>query len=193
MLLRTLRPDSSSSKDSPLYWHITLEHKWCCKALVCLTCISVARTAASALYSNTKQPLECAQNIPWCNNCCRGRIMATQSEGLDYFALGGLVDCLCSSCLSLKMDHQRFVIWPLWRLHSVHKTVALGQVVPPKRHLKLENVILQFIALECEALRLIRRAFLWNTEPLWQSERPPQWKFVLWVHGFAGKFFTVMM
>ena len=31
----------------------------------------------------------------------------------------------------------------------MHKTVALGRVVPPKRHLKLENVLLQAIALEC--------------------------------------------
>jgi len=36
--------------------------------------------------------------------------MAARSEGLGYFALGGLVDYLCSSCLSLKMDHQRFVL-----------------------------------------------------------------------------------
>ena len=36
--------------------------------------------------------------------------MAAQSEGLDYFALGGLVDYLRSSCLSLKMDNQRFVL-----------------------------------------------------------------------------------
>ena len=41
----------------------------------------------------------------------------------------------------------------------MHKTVALGRVVPPKRHLKLENVLLQAIALEGRALRLIRRAF----------------------------------
>ena len=68
--------------------------------------------------------------------------MSAQSEGLDYFALGGLVDYLRSSCLSLKMDHQRFVFWPLWKLHSMHKTVALGRVVPPKSHLKLENVLL---------------------------------------------------
>ena len=85
--------------------------------------------------------------------------MAARSEQLDYFALGGLVDYLCSSCLPLKMDHQRFVFWSPWRLHSVHKTVALGRVVLPKRHLKLENVILQAIALECGALRLVRRAF----------------------------------
>ena len=41
----------------------------------------------------------------------------------------------------------------------MHKTVALGQVVLPRRHLKLENVhvLLQAIALECGALRLIRR------------------------------------
>ena len=32
--------------------------------------------------------------------------MAAQSEGLEYFVLGGLVDYLCSSCLSLKMDYQ---------------------------------------------------------------------------------------
>ena len=44
------------------------------------------------------------------NNCCRGRTMAARSEGLDYFALGRLVDFLCSSCLSLKMDYQRFVL-----------------------------------------------------------------------------------
>ena len=37
--------------------------------------------------------------------------------------------------------------------------VALGRVVPPKRHLKLKNVLLQAIALECGALRLIQRAF----------------------------------
>ena len=36
--------------------------------------------------------------------------MAAQSEGLDYFALGGLVDYLRSSFLSLKMDNQRFVL-----------------------------------------------------------------------------------
>ena len=36
--------------------------------------------------------------------------MAARSEGLDYFALGGLVDYLRSSCLSLKMDYQRFVL-----------------------------------------------------------------------------------
>ena len=36
--------------------------------------------------------------------------MATRSEGLNYFALGGLVDCLHSLCLSLKIDHQRFVL-----------------------------------------------------------------------------------
>ena len=113
----------------------------------------------TCLYSNTNQPLECAQNKPWRNNCCRGRIMAARSEGLDYFALGGLVDYLCSSCLTLKMDHQSFVFWPLRRLHSVHKTVALGWVVPPERHLKLENVLLQAMALECGALRLIRGAF----------------------------------
>ena len=85
--------------------------------------------------------------------------MAIRSEGLDYFALGGLVDYLRSSCLSLKMDHQRFVFRSPRRLHSVHKTVALGRVVPPKRHLKLENVLLQVIVLECGALRVIRRAF----------------------------------
>ena len=36
--------------------------------------------------------------------------MAARSEGLDYFALGGLVDFLRSSCSSLKMDYQRFVL-----------------------------------------------------------------------------------
>ena len=60
----------------------------------------------TCLYSNTNQPLE---NKPWCNNCCGGCIMAARSEGLDYFVLGGLVDYLCSSCLLLKMDKQRFV------------------------------------------------------------------------------------
>jgi len=84
--------------------------------------------------------------------------MAARSEQLDYFALGGLVDYLRSSCLPLKMD-QRFVFWSPPRLHSVHKTVALGRVVPPKRHLKLENVLPQAIALECGALRLVRTAF----------------------------------
>ena len=32
------------------------------------------------------------------------------SEQFDYFVLGGLVDYLRSSCLPLKMDHQRFVL-----------------------------------------------------------------------------------
>ena len=32
--------------------------------------------------------------------------------------------------------------------------------MPPKRHLKLENVLLQAIALECGALRLIRELFV---------------------------------
>ena len=36
--------------------------------------------------------------------------MATQSKDLDYFALGSLVDYLRSSCLSLKMDQQKFVL-----------------------------------------------------------------------------------
>ena len=80
--------------------------------------------------------------------------MAAQSEGLDYCVLGGIVDFLRSSCLSLKMDHQKFVFWPLRRLHGVHKTVALGRVVAPKRHLKLEKCTM---ALECGALRLIWR------------------------------------
>ena len=31
--------------------------------------------------------------------------MAAQSEDLDYFALGTLVDYLRSTCLSLKMDN----------------------------------------------------------------------------------------
>ena len=52
--------------------------------------------------------------------------MAAQSEDLDYFVLGGLVDYLHSLYLSLKMDHQRFVFWPVRRLHCVHKSVALG-------------------------------------------------------------------
>ena len=68
-------------------------------------CISVARMAASTLYSNN-QPLECA----WRNNFYCGRIMAARSEDLEYFALGGLVDYLRSSCLSLQMGHQRFVL-----------------------------------------------------------------------------------
>ena len=42
----------------------------------------------------------------------------------------------------------------------MHKTVALGRVVPPKRHLKLENVLLQVIVLEHGVLKLIRRAFV---------------------------------
>ena len=61
----------------------------------------------------TSQMLECALNIYklWTNSCCCGHIMAAQSEDLEYFALGGLVDYLRSSCLSLKMDHQlRFVL-----------------------------------------------------------------------------------
>ena len=57
--------------------------------------------------------------------------MAARSEGLDYFALGGLVDYLRSSRLSLKMDHQRFVFRSPWRLHSVHKTVALVAMSDP--------------------------------------------------------------
>ena len=88
--------------------------------------------------------------------------MAARSEGLDYFALGSLVDYLRSLCLSLIMDNQRLTclyFWSLWRLRSVHKTVALGRVVPAKRHLKLENVPLQAIALKCGVLRLILRAF----------------------------------
>ena len=36
--------------------------------------------------------------------------MAAQSEGLNYFALGSLVDYLHSSCLSLKMDYERFLL-----------------------------------------------------------------------------------
>ena len=128
--------------------------------------------------------------------------MAARSEVLDYFALSSLVEYLWSLCLSLKMDHQRLVFWSPRRLHSVHKTVALGRVVPPKRHLKLENVLLQVIALERGVLRLIRRAFcndacyiyyVWNAEPVRQSRRrPPQQKFVVWVHKFPGGFFTVM-
>ena len=124
--------------------------------------------------------------------------MATRSEGLNYFVLGGWVDYLRSSCLSLKMHHQRFVFRPPRRLHSVHKTVALGRAVLPKRHLKLQNVLLQVIALECRALRLIRKAFcndacyiyyVWNAESVWQSgRRPPQQKFVVWVREFSGKF-----
>ena len=71
----------------------------------------------------------------------------------------------------------------------MHKTVALGRVVPPKKHLKLENVLLQAIALECGALRLIWRDFCndacyiyyaLNAEPVWQSgRRPPQRKLVV--------------
>ena len=36
--------------------------------------------------------------------------MAARSEGVDYFALGGLVDYLHSLCLSLKRDYHRFVL-----------------------------------------------------------------------------------
>ena len=46
--------------------------------------------------------------------------------------------------------------WPLQRLLSVQKMVASGRVV---LHLKLKNVLLQAIVLECKALRLILRAF----------------------------------
>jgi len=42
---------------------------------------------------------------------------------------------------------------------GLHITVALGRVVSPKRHFELENVLLQAIALECGALRLIQTAF----------------------------------
>ena len=36
--------------------------------------------------------------------------MAVQSEGLNYFALGALVDYLHFLCLTFKMDHQRLVL-----------------------------------------------------------------------------------
>ena len=49
--------------------------------------------------------------------------------------------------------------WPLGILRSVYETIALGIAVPPRRHLKLENVLLQSIALECGVVRLIQRAF----------------------------------
>ena len=39
--------------------------------------------------------------------------MTAQSEGHDYFALGGLLHYPHSSCLSLKMNHQRSAFWPL--------------------------------------------------------------------------------
>ena len=69
----------------------------------------------------------------------------------------------------------------------MHKMVALGRVVAPKRHLKLENVLLQAIPLEGGALRLFRRAFCndacykyKNAESVCQSgRRPPQRKFVV--------------
>ena len=153
----------------------------------------------TCLYSNTNQLLECAQNKPCRNNCCRGRIMPDRSEGLHYFALGGLVDFSVP-----RVHHWKWTTKSLSyfssprRLHSVHKMVALGRVLSPKRHLKLENVLLQVIALEHGALRLIRRAFcndacyiyhVWNAEPVWQSgRRPPQRKFVVWVCKFPGKF-----
>ena len=47
----TLRPDSSSSKDSRLHKRIALERKRYYNASVYLTRISVARAAALALYS----------------------------------------------------------------------------------------------------------------------------------------------
>lgn len=92
--------------------------------------------------------------------------MAAQSEGLDYFVIGSLVDYIS---LFLVFIIEKWTtkglshFWPLWILHSVYETVALGRVVPPKRHLKLENVLLQAIALECGVLRLIRRAFFNDT------------------------------
>ena len=82
----------------------------------------------------------------------------------------------------------------------MYETVASGRVVPPKRHLKLENVLLQALAieLECGVLRRMPRAFcndpchiyyVWNAEPDQPSgRRLPQRKFVVWVHDFAGTF-----
>ena len=97
------------------------------------------------------------------------------------------------------MNHQRFVFWSPQRLHSVHKT--LGRVVPPKRHLKLENVLLQAIALECKALRFVQRAFcnacyiyyVWNIEPVWQSGRRRLNESLLYeCTNFQGNLFTIM-
>ena len=150
-----------------------LEHKRCCKASVCITCISVAGTAASALYSNTNQLLECVLNK--------------------------LVDYLHSSCLSLRMDHESFVL-PLasWDFACCAQNASLDWPVLPKRHLKLETVLLQAIALEWGALKFTPRAFcndschiyyVWNAEPVLPSgRRPPQRKFVVWVCKFAKKF-----
>ena len=140
--------------------------------------ISVACTAASALYGTTNQPLKCVQNKPWRNNCCHGCITAAQSKDLDYFALGRCRPSILSLFLMFITENG-----------------------PPKVCLTasiLQNVLLQAIVLECGALRLIRRAFsndacyiyyALNTEPVWQSRRrPPQLKFVVWVCKFPGKF-----
>ena len=47
----TLRPDSSSSKDSRLHKRIALERKWYYNGSVYIARINVAPVAASALYS----------------------------------------------------------------------------------------------------------------------------------------------
>ena len=98
------------------------------------------------------------------------------------------------------MDHQWFVL--LLASSEIDKTVALGRGVLRKRHLKLENVLLQAIALECGVLRLIQRAFcndacyiyyVWNAEPVWLSgRRLPQQKFVYEYANFQGNLFNVM-
>ena len=81
--------------------------------------------------------------------------MCTRSEGLDYFVLDSLVDYLCSSCLSLKMDNRRLVLLlTSWILHETVELCCLKG-----SYLKLENVLLEAIAVECGVLKLIPRAF----------------------------------
>ena len=121
--------------------------------------------------------------------------MAFQSEGLDYFVLGILLDYLCSPRLWLKTDQQRFVLLlASWDFTLFAWNGSLGWVVLLGRFL-----LLQTITLECRVVRLCPRAFCSdphhiyyniNTEPVWPSgKRLPQWKFVEWVCEFAGKFF----
>ena len=47
-----------------------LEYEHCCKASVCITCISVAHTAVSALYSNTNQLLGCVLKVKVLTTLC---------------------------------------------------------------------------------------------------------------------------
>ena len=69
--------------------------------------------------------------------------MATWSKNFHYFALGGLVDYLRSSCLSLKTDHQRFVL--LLASSEIALYAQNGSFRPMLEALKLENVHLQAI------------------------------------------------